>query len=129
MARNTNDGVRKFDASAPAPSGQKIESAPVRKWESGMEVEGAFGGLKSIVTQFGAGELCEIHYSNGKRETFGAPIRLANLLRNVAYGSTVTIRCYGKRPCPSGMEWMFEVFGTTVTPQDGDSGEEIGSDR
>jgi hypothetical protein len=109
------DGIRRFDPTEAQskPAGSKELKGPgVTKWEPGIEITGMFRGLKSISTQFGAGELIEIEFAgSGRRVTFGAPAILANRVRDLALGVTVTIRCLGKKLNDSGFNvWQFEVF-------------------
>lgn len=113
--QSDKDGIRRgVDADAPAPGGEEQKGSPIPKWEEGMEVTGGFLGLKSIVTSFGPSELCEIGFADGSRVTLGAPVVLANRLRGVPYGVTVTIRCTGKEPTKSGNEaWAFRVWADT----------------
>jgi hypothetical protein len=112
MPSKTDGITRGVVPDAPGPQGrEEVKGSGIVKWEEGLEVSGAFMGLRSIDTSFGPSELCEIGFADGTRTTFGAPAILANRLRNVAYGVGVTIRCLGKEPTKQGqMAWSFMVW-------------------
>jgi hypothetical protein len=115
---SATDGIRKnVAADSAVPQGRReVKGAGILKWEEGMEVNGAFLGLRSINTKFGPSELVEIGFADGTRATFGAPTILANLLRGVVYGAGITIRCLGKVATKTaGQEaWSFNVWADGV---------------
>lgn len=119
-AKPQGDGVRKVAVGVPAPAGKgEVKAGPIQKWEEGLEVEGAFLGLRSIVTQYGAGELLEIGFRDGRKVTFGAPVILANRLRGIAYGVSIVVRCLGKTTTKNGQEaWDFKVWADGVNDAD-----------
>ena len=94
-------------------------SSPVNKWEADMVVEGKFQKLKTIVTQFGKGDLVDIETEDGTVETYGSPVILSSKLRGIPVGTTVRIECLGKvRKTPAGVAWDFRVYAKDWNPEE-----------
>jgi hypothetical protein len=115
-APSRTDGIETVNVDAAAPSTNEVKGAGVHKWSEGLQVTGMFRALRSITTQYGAGELVDLEFSSGRRMTFGAPVILANRLREIPAGVTVIIRCLGKVPTPSGQAWNFKVWTPDWVP-------------